>query len=109
MLNLSLITVVIVVLVNLKIGFNYKFKYIEYHEIIKFGLPIGLSFAIAALYTRLDQLLVFRYLGEEAAGIYGLAARLMLILKSFSWLEKQKVPTGLISLKKYQSQKSEYI
>lgn len=44
--------------------------------LLKFGLPVGLSFALAAVYTKLDQILVLRIAGEGEAGIFGLASRL---------------------------------
>ncbi len=47
----------------------------EYKKIITLGLPVGLSFAIAAVYTKLDQILIFNLVGDKEAGIYGLAFR----------------------------------
>ncbi len=49
-------------------------------QIFFFGLPIGASFSLGSIYTRLDQILVFNYLGSGEAGIYGLASRLFLVL-----------------------------
>ena len=45
-------------------------------ELVAFGLPIGLSFSIGAIYTRIDQILVFNMLGSAEAGVYGLGYRL---------------------------------
>jgi O-antigen/teichoic acid export membrane protein len=47
----------------------------DLQKIISFGIPIGLGFSVAAVYTRLDQILVLNLAGEEEAGIYGLASR----------------------------------
>lgn len=56
------------------------FNSTEAVKTLKFGLPLGLSFAVAAISTRLDQLLVFNLLSEEDAGFYGLSFRMAMLL-----------------------------
>lgn len=66
-----------------KLGFFLKFRNFKKKgtlEIIRFGLPIGISFAIAAIYTKLDQLMIYNIAGDKEAGVYGLAARLATIM-----------------------------
>jgi O-antigen/teichoic acid export membrane protein len=63
------------------LGFlKFRLEKEKLKEIMTFGLPIGLSFSLGAIYTRLDQILVFNYLGSADAGVYGLASRLILVL-----------------------------
>lgn len=45
-------------------------------KLLRFGLPIGASFAVAAIYTKFDQIFVLRIAGDEEAGIFGLASKL---------------------------------
>lgn len=45
-------------------------------KLLTFGLPIGLGLALTAVYARIDQIVVFRLLGESEAGIFGLASRI---------------------------------
>lgn len=74
----QLVIIISVIIVLLKLDVNLikeKFSLIFSRKILKFGLPVGFSFAIAATYTRLDQIFIFNYLGEIEAGIYGLAFR----------------------------------
>lgn len=74
-LIISLLQVAYLLKVNfLKVKTNIK----DYLKITKFGLPIGLSFAVAAIFSRFDQLLIFKIKGGEEAGIYGLALRVSL-------------------------------
>lgn len=47
----------------------------DYQAMVKFGLPVGLGFSVAAIYTKLDQMLIFSLAGQTAAGVYGLAFR----------------------------------
>lgn len=68
-----------VVLILGSLGLNFlksKHAEVSYKQMLKFGLPVGLSFMVAALYTRLDQMFIFNIAGNAEAGIYGLAARL---------------------------------
>lgn len=53
----------------------FKAKKDIYKKIILFGLPVGLSFGVSAIYTRLDQLFIFNLIGDKEAGVYGLAYR----------------------------------
>ncbi len=65
----------------LLIGKDIRYKFISREYIIKtlrFGLPVGAGFALAAVYTKLDQLFILRWSGAEEAGLYGLANRLVL-------------------------------
>lgn len=48
-------------------------------NLLRFGLPIGASFAVAAIYTKLDQILVLKLAGDYQAGVYGLAGRIATI------------------------------
>ncbi|MCL5409247.1 MAG: oligosaccharide flippase family protein [Patescibacteria group bacterium] len=87
--QLALLIVLIVLVFNVKPRFNLSSIRLEYiKKILKFGLPIGLAFALAAVYTKLDQILVLKLAGESAAGFYGLAfkvaALLILISTAFS-------------------------
>lgn len=78
-LTLNLVLLLSALLALYKIGFGFlktQTRVSDYKKIIKLGLPIGIGFAIAAIYTRLDQLTVFNILGEREAGVYGLASRL---------------------------------
>lgn len=52
----------------------------EILKILKFGFPVGLGFGMAAIYTKLDQLMLFNIAGDTQAGIYGLANRLAMPL-----------------------------
>lgn len=56
--------------------FKSKMKIGYFKEVLNYVFPIGLGFAFVALYTRIDQLLVFNLLGETEAGFYGLAYQL---------------------------------
>lgn len=51
-----------------------NFKYFK--DVAVFALPVGLSFSIWAIYSKLDQILIMNLLGEKEAGIYGLAFRI---------------------------------
>ncbi len=60
----------------------------EILKIVRFGLPLGIAFAISAVYTRLDQIMILKLTNPNEAAIYGLAARitlpLLLVISSFS-------------------------
>lgn len=74
----QVVVVISLLIVLLKIDINLvkeRFSTIFAKRILKFGLPVGFSFTLAAIYTRIDQILIFNYLGEIQAGIYGLAFR----------------------------------
>lgn len=74
---LALIISVIYLFINLKAEFlKAKVLSKDFSRLWRFGLPVGLGFAVAALHTRLDQILVFSMLGQDQAGIYGLAFRI---------------------------------
>lgn len=67
----------------LRIGINFlkiAKKNLVYKKVFSFGLPVGAGFAMAAIYTKLDQILIFNILGEAEAGIYGLAFRIMSVI-----------------------------
>lgn len=53
---------------------------LNFIKLFKFGLPIGLGFGVAALFTKLDQIFVLNIAGEKQAGIYALAFRLSSIV-----------------------------
>lgn len=77
-LAFQVVLIVSVVLIVLKI--KPAFKDLNFSiNILKFGLPIGVSFAVAAVYTKLDQLMILKMGGELEAGIYGLAGRIVTI------------------------------
>ena len=79
--QLILILSVAIFFLTHNLGFlKSKFDKQTAKKIFKFGIPIGLSFSLASVYTRLDQIMVFNFLGSSEAGFYGLAARLILIL-----------------------------
>lgn len=68
-----------VVLILVSLGLNFlksKHAEVSHKQMLMFGLPVGLSFMVAALYTRLDQMFIFNLAGNSEAGVYGLAARL---------------------------------
>ncbi len=78
-LTLALALSVLLILFKLKVSLLlFKTPYTKYIQIIKFGLPIGIGFGLAAIYTRLDQIFILNLTGEREAGIYGLAQRLTL-------------------------------
>ncbi len=58
--------------------FSVRFEKEKAFKMLKFALPVGAAFALAALYTKLDQMMVLRLAGQDEAGIYGLASRLMM-------------------------------
>ncbi len=49
-------------------------------DVLKFGFPVGVGFAFWSVYTRLDQILIFKIAGTEEAGIYGLAYRIASVI-----------------------------
>lgn len=78
-LAMQLVLFVSVCIIFYKLNYLLSLRSIEKDLILKvlrFGFPIGMGFALAALYTKLDQILILRISGEEEAGIYGLASRL---------------------------------
>lgn len=82
-LTLQIVTLVLVVYIFFKIGLSYlsvNEKKTDYLKILRFGLPAGIGFSIAAIYTKLDQILILNIAGESEAGLYGLAFRLVSIL-----------------------------
>lgn len=82
-LVMQICLVIVVGLVFLLMKLDYlkvKATVFYWRQIIRFGLPLGISFALAAVYTKLDQLLIFNQTGEVEAGIYGLAYRVSLPL-----------------------------
>lgn len=75
--NLVLLIVVLFIGYRLRsVIFKLKVDRVIQSKILKFSLPIGLGFAAAAIYTRLDQLMIIRLVGEDEAALYGLASRL---------------------------------
>ncbi len=73
------VLIIPLVFILYKINLNFlkeKFETSKVKEIVKFGLPVGIGFAVAAVYTKLDQIMVFNMLGEDQAGYYGLAIRM---------------------------------
>jgi O-antigen/teichoic acid export membrane protein len=80
---LQIIILIPALLIFLKLGYKFfdeKTTLLQYKDIFKFGLPIGLSFSIFAISSRLDQIMVLKLLGEDEAGFYGLAYRLAMSL-----------------------------
>lgn len=79
-LVLQAVLILSLTLVFLKEGWMFlktRNNITDYQKIARFGLPIGLGFSLAAIYSRLDQILLFNIAGEKEAGIYGLALRVM--------------------------------
>lgn len=77
---LQIILPIAVIAFFLRIGRNFlqvSSSALIYRKIFGFGLPVGLGFALAAIYTKLDQIMIFNLLGGAEAGIYGLAFRVM--------------------------------
>lgn len=77
------ILVILVLTIFLKIGFGVfkvRSERDQYRKIFKFGLPVGGGIALAAVYSRLDQILIFNIAGDVEAGIYGLAFRVASVL-----------------------------
>lgn len=77
--GMQIILVVSVLFIIYKLQNLLRFSQVSGKEIksfLKFGMPVGLAFAMAALYTKLDQVLILRISGAEEAGIYGLSQRL---------------------------------
>jgi O-antigen/teichoic acid export membrane protein len=80
---LQIIILIPALLIFLKLGYKFfgeKTSFPQYKDIFKFGLPIGLSFSVFAISSRLDQIMVLKLLGENEAGFYGLAYRLAMSL-----------------------------
>jgi O-antigen/teichoic acid export membrane protein len=78
-LGYQLVLIISVIIIFLLSGANFiksKIEYRNFKNILTFGLPIGLGFLVSALYSRLDQLMLFNLAGEYQAGIYGLASKL---------------------------------
>lgn len=78
-LVINLVLIMSLALIFIKTGTSFlkvKFQLSKFKEVFRFGLPVGVSFSLAALYTRLDQIMVFNLLGSEGAGNYGLALRI---------------------------------
>lgn len=77
------ISLQVIILVVLVLGIFYtdwsflkeKLSSEKLFENLKFGVPVGLGFSVAALYTKLDQLIIFNISGEVEAGVYGVALR----------------------------------
>lgn len=77
--SMQIILVISVLFIIFKLQNLLKFSQVsgsEIKQILKFGMPVGLAFAMAALYTKLDQIMILRISGAEEAGVYGLAQRL---------------------------------
>lgn len=55
-----------------KTSVNFK----DFKSMFLFGLPIGAGLSLMAVYSRVDQLIVFRLLSESEAGMFGLATRI---------------------------------
>ncbi len=76
---LQLIIFIPMLFVFLKLGLSFireKTTLLHYKQILKFGIPVGLSYSVFSISSRLDQILVLKMLGENEAGFYGLAFRL---------------------------------
>ena len=54
-----------------------KFQTMIAKQLLVFGLPIGFSFSLGAIISRIDQLAVFTLVGSAESGVYGLAYRLV--------------------------------
>lgn len=81
--SFQVILSVLVLFALIKIGFkifNSKSERYQYIKIFRFGLPVGGGIALAAVYSRLDQIMIFNLSGETEAGIYGLAFRVASVL-----------------------------
>lgn len=79
-MQVALIPVVFLIFTKSGVGFlGVKSKLVDYKKILQFGLPAGIGFAFAAIYTKLDQMFIFSLVGEEEAGVYGLAFRLSVL------------------------------
>lgn len=77
---LQVVLVIGIVVFLFKIGKNFfrvKNTTGVFNKVFGFGLPVGFGFALAAIYTKLDQIIIFNLLGGAEAGIYGLAFRVM--------------------------------
>ena len=77
---LQIVLPVVIIVFFLRIRRNFlqvANSNLVYRKVFGFGLPVGLGFALAAIYTKLDQILIFNLLGGAEAGIYGLAFRVM--------------------------------
>jgi O-antigen/teichoic acid export membrane protein len=46
-------------------------------SLMRIGLPVGISGLLIVAYGRIDQILVFRIVGDEAAGLYGSVYRVL--------------------------------
>ncbi len=57
-----------------------KLKFSDFKRIFSFGAPIAVGFSLAALYTRVDQIFIFRFNGPVQASVYGLAFRVASVL-----------------------------
>lgn len=80
-INLAVVATIIFIAITVNWSFlTLKVNLSKLKEVFVFGFPVGLSFSLAALYTRLDQIMVFNFLGEKEAGIYGLAFRVVSFL-----------------------------
>lgn len=80
-MQLTVVVTLVFILSRMNLSFlGAPFKLGKAKTVLGFGLPVGLSFSLAALYTRLDQILVFNMLGEQEAGVYGLAFRVVSFL-----------------------------
>lgn len=76
-LQIGLIVPIIFIIARIDWSFlKSKIKVGYFKEILNYVFPIGLGYAFVALYTRIDQLLVFNLLGDTEAGFYGLASQL---------------------------------
>lgn len=96
LINLIMAATLLFLLSRLKLSFlKAPLRVEKAKTVLGFGLPVGISFSLAALYTRLDQILVFNMLGEKEAGIYGLAFRVA------SFLTFASVAVGSVTVPRF--------
>lgn len=82
-LSIQLILIPVVLVAFYMVGIKYlntKDPVTHIRQVLKFSLPVGLSFSMWAIYSRLDQILVLQLKGAEEAGVYGLAFRIISVL-----------------------------
>lgn len=71
------LAVLLLALVNERLRFwRAQISFKDFKKILSFALPAGVGFGLAAIYTRLDQILIFNLTNSQEAGIYGLSYRL---------------------------------
>lgn len=67
----------IFVLLNQKTNFLFtKITRKMFNKVIVFTLPVGFGYMLLAIYSRLDQIMVFNITGKLQAGFYGLSFQL---------------------------------